>query len=51
MTGADGLVVKTSGELRKIFLSSIRPPRPVQQSNGEAAADPRKNIRERFDYG
>ncbi|KAF6035658.1 SND1 [Bugula neritina] len=47
VTGADGLVVKVGGETRKIFLSSIRPPRATQQANGEAAADPRRNIRER----
>ncbi|XP_067951454.1 staphylococcal nuclease domain-containing protein 1-like [Watersipora subatra] len=44
---ADGLTVKASGENRKIFLSSIRPPRPQQAAAGENPSDLRKNIRER----
>mgnify|MGYP001791647494 CR=1 FL=1 len=52
VTGADGMIVKTpNGEQRKVFLSSVRPPRPAQQApaDGSAPADPRKNIRERYE--
>lgn len=44
----DSMIVKASGEQRKIFLSSIRPPRQAQPVDSENADDPRKKIRERY---